>query len=128
MTPLHAEMLKKLASNIDDGLKYYAGMGGSLDAQRAITAACLAGAAALEPWQEIESAPKDGQSILVYFPQIGVWCVSWETTPFADGFWCVYDNKSEPRPLRGWSVDPTHWMPLPAPPAGWQAREERDPK
>lgn len=63
-------------------------------------------------WQPIETAPKDEcRSILVHFPEIGAWRVFW-----FDGIWCLSDNRNEPRPLRGWSVQPTHWMPLPAPP------------
>ncbi|WP_367079153.1 DUF551 domain-containing protein [Luteitalea sp.] len=68
-------------------------------------------------WQPIETAPKDGTPVLVYFPEIGVWEVRWSTDVFDDGFWCVSDNKFEDRPLRGWIENPTHWMPLPAPPA-----------
>jgi hypothetical protein len=67
-------------------------------------------------WQPIKTAPKDGQSILAFFPQIGVWCVSWSVDVFDDGIWSVSDNKTDDRPLRGWSEDPTHWMPLPPPP------------
>ncbi len=66
-------------------------------------------------WQPIETAPKDGTPILVYFPQIGTWQVSWSTEVFDDGFWCVSDNKFEDRPLRGWSDPPTLWMPVPLP-------------
>mgnify|MGYP003501912451 FL=1 len=78
-------------------------------------------------WQPIETAPKDGTDILVYFAPItgrlsGWWKVSWENlygdrTP-ADGSWCVDDNKHGPYPLRGYCAgDDTHWMPLPEPPA-----------
>jgi hypothetical protein len=68
-------------------------------------------------WRPIETAPKDGSAVLVYFPDIGVCEVLWSTQVFEDGFWSVSDNKFEDRPLRGWSTEPTHWMPLPDPPA-----------
>lgn len=81
-------------------------------------------------WQPIETAPKDGTNILLYFPKgtprtkLGYW---FEHKQFVNGklvresaSWC-YDfpnyslsfcNEvhwlSEPKP--------THWMPLPAPP------------
>jgi hypothetical protein len=68
-------------------------------------------------WRPIETAPKDGSAVLVYFPDIGVCEVLWSTQVFEDGFWSVSDNKFEDRPLRGWSTEPTHWMPVPDPPA-----------
>jgi hypothetical protein len=77
----------------------------------------------MSDWQPISTAPKDGTQILVYFPQIGVWQVLWSREVFNDGFWCVSDNKFEDRPLRGWSDEPTHWMPLPDPPVAVHAGE-----
>lgn len=79
-------------------------------------------------WRPIESAPRDGTDILVYFAPItgritGAWKVSWENlygerTP-EDGSWCVDDNKHGPYPLRGYCAgDATHWQPLPASPLG----------
>ena len=68
-------------------------------------------------WQPIETAPTDGRWILVLFPKLGAWPVFWSTAVFDDGFWCVSDNKSEDRPLRGWSGEPTMWHAFPAPPA-----------
>jgi hypothetical protein len=73
-------------------------------------------------WQPIETAPKDGSPLLVYFPEIGTWEVFWSTNVFDFGSWNVSDNKHEDRPLRGWSTQPTHWMPLPAPPAQEETR------
>ena len=59
-------------------------------------------------WQPIETAPKDGSSILLATPKGRI----------ADGFWALTYGV--------WSwlyvmVEPTHWMPLPAPP-GSQAQ------
>ena len=77
-------------------------------------------------WQPIETAPKDGTPILVFFnkPSLQVQQVfwgraAWDDRPATpeDGIWCVDDNKHGPYALRGYSDgDDTHWMPLPAPP------------
>jgi hypothetical protein len=70
-----------------------------------------------EGWQPIESAPKDGSSILAYFPRaletgkpyLGeVWWRRDWMGPFSDGL-----ESSARLDL----CDPTHWMPLPSPPA-----------
>jgi hypothetical protein len=71
-------------------------------------------------WQPIETAPKDGTHILVYFgPGCGIYQCFWSEEPFGKGIgsWCVTDNKYEDRPLRGYSEGAdSHWMPLPEPP------------
>jgi len=61
----------------------------------------------IEPrWLPIESAPRDGKTwVLAHrhgwtLPEIAVW--SWH------GYWQTMES----------SIEPTHWMPLPAPPAG----------
>lgn len=57
-------------------------------------------------WLPIETAPKDGARILLFLPnQLGdsVWTGLW-----AEG-WHVSYGKAE--------REPTHWMPLPSPPA-----------
>lgn len=54
-------------------------------------------------WQPIETAPKDGSSILLATPKGRI----------ADGFWSpVYGVWSWPYVM----VEPTHWMPLPEAP------------
>ncbi len=77
-----------------------------------------------DAWQTIESAPKDGTPILVFFNTswLGVVQVRWDSphehdvTP-ENGIWCVDDNKHGPYPVRGYSDgDDTHWRPLPTPP------------
>ena len=61
-------------------------------------------------WQPIETAPKDGQAILVT-DGMDCYCVEWDEE---FDWWTVDDNKLGPFRLRGSS--PTHWMPLPAAP------------
>lgn len=62
-------------------------------------------------WQPIESAPRDGTSVLVACSH-GLYSVAWEDHNIE--WWHVDDNKHGPYPLRG--SGPTHWMPLPPAP------------
>lgn len=65
----------------------------------------------MSEWQPIETAPKDGQSLLVWCPirnrggraTVAYWDDYWSLTH--PGGWAEDDD-----------CDPTHWMPLPAPP------------
>lgn len=67
----------------------------------------------MSEWQPIESAPKDGTKVLAFGPHVNNREGSYiEVTPYWNGL--------HPR----WSVEwmdgfgkPTHWQPLPAPPA-----------
>lgn len=59
----------------------------------------------MSEWQPIETAPKDGSSILVSFGAMGVWQVLWSDR---DGdscseyaIWCVDDNSNGPYPRGG---------------------------
>ena len=71
-----------------------------------------------DDWQPIETAPKDGSSIMACFPRLGPVCpVKWN------------DDRHNRQPRPYWSHDgsrilglhyardnpPTHWRPLPAP-------------
>jgi hypothetical protein len=70
-------------------------------------------------WQDISTAPKDGTRILL-------WCAA-PMLPTV-GWWEPQASRSKPRPFwcseRAWlfgnswarESQPTHWMPLPAPP------------
>jgi hypothetical protein len=74
-------------------------------------------------WQPIETAPKDGTRILLYRPSYFDWA------RVIGGNWCDEKIAKKPRPY--WTHDrecligvlearqhqPTHWMPLPPPPA-----------
>ena len=63
-------------------------------------------------WQPIETAPKDGSTILVWFVPHGALSVFWE-----DDIWCISNQKCDPLPVRGYRTgEDTHWMPLPEPP------------
>ncbi len=68
-------------------------------------------------WQPIETAPKDGQYVLLYGPNLSrrphgqVVAAYFE---YQIEYWHVEDGKFGPYPLRG--PAPTHWMPLPEPP------------
>ena len=61
-------------------------------------------------WRHIETAPKDGQAILVTDGR-DCYCVEWDEE---FDWWTVDDNKLGPFRLRGSA--PTHWMPLPPAP------------
>ena len=67
-------------------------------------------AAQAEGWMPIETAPKDGQAILVT-DGMDCYCVEWDEE---FDWWTVDDNKLGPFRLRGSA--PTHWVPLPAAP------------
>jgi len=66
-------------------------------------------AALLNPWREIETAPKHGTKILVYTTRKGTARAEvayWHQpeNPAAEGFWTA-------------GIKATHWLPLPAPPS-----------
>ena len=72
--------------------------------------AARAPAAQAEGRKPIETAPKDGQAILVT-DGMHCYCVEWDEE---FDWWTVDDNKLGPFRLRGSA--PTHWMPTPAAP------------
>lgn len=72
-------------------------------------------------WQPIETAPKDGTLVLLFRPSAHEW------GRVAPGKWHANEHAASPRPFwDGWlkigarsewrEWQPTHWMPLPAPP------------
>jgi hypothetical protein len=72
-------------------------------------------------WQPIETAPKDRTTILIFKPGT---LYNGEPAPWYDvARWDYVDNDQSEM---GWAsqdgclscVEPTHWMPLPEPPAG----------
>ena len=68
-------------------------------------------------WQPIDTAPKDGKTILAAHKH-AIFTVYWEAegdTDTDEPGWCDGDmNRYEELT----TYNPTHWMPLPAPPAG----------
>jgi len=72
----------------------------------------------MSEWQPIETAPKDGEPILVWAPNWGAhgghvvarWWVR-------SSGWIVDEwDRDPPGYVDATTLDPAHWMPLPAPP------------
>ena len=67
-------------------------------------------------WQGIESAPRDGKAVLLWVPADDGWdayvASGWYESGAFDRRWYAAVDEN---PL---SPQPTHWMPLPTPPAG----------
>lgn len=89
-----------------------------------------------DAWQPIETAPKDGRSMLLgHFNSHGRWRTlrgqwfsagvieeTWEDIECPEGW---YETSVEcGDDVNAWWTEPTHWMPLPSPP-GSQADTER---
>lgn len=74
----------------------------------------------MNEWQPIETAPRDGTSILLYLPnndrrtvREAWWSIPYEGAP--TGYWTTPHGPTG----RGYIIlqdAPSHWMPLPAPP------------
>jgi hypothetical protein len=62
-------------------------------------------------WQAIETAPKDGRSVVLWWPY-------WSALRPVIGWWTMNLGWQANEVLEGDSEPPTHWMPLPAPPEG----------
>ena len=71
-------------------------------------------------WQPIETAPKDGTVILLYSPE------KWDSDGMWIGWWFDegdsrehgwYDSESASHKASFLNGEPTHWHPLPEPPA-----------
>lgn len=85
----------------------------------------------MSEWQPIETAPKTGRTVLLgYFNSHGNWRTmrgqwfsqevineTWEEPEDYDGLEGWYETSVEADDVPNcWATDPTHWMPLPAPP------------
>lgn len=80
-------------------------------------------------WMPIETAPKDGRTMLLGYPnRLGKWRTvrgQWMSDDYISEFWEEPEDRSpgwfetceegEEVP-NCWPIDPTHWMPLPAAP------------
>lgn len=71
-------------------------------------------------WQSIDTAPKDGTPVLLYFPGTSMRIACWnDRGPYGVG-WRDPIGHAEQATILG---EPSHWMLLPDPPA----RRERKP-
>jgi len=66
-------------------------------------------------WQPIETAPKDGTEVLLFFPT-GFWR---DDRKIAIGFWGIgddwFEGEADARSMTDFGDHPTLWMPLPEP-------------
>lgn len=64
----------------------------------------------MSEWQPIETAPRDGTRVLVYFARGGTMGLAYYSESAVDGFnW--FDDADDAA-----CGHPTYWMPLPEPP------------
>ena len=61
---------------------------------------------ALNPWQPIETAPRDGSRLLLFVPPYGP----------STGHFCATSQRWYCHSVLNKDADSTHWMPLPEPP------------
>jgi hypothetical protein len=86
--------------------RFYQGMVSALEFVLSLANRPSPAPAAVEAWQPISTAPKDGTEVLVYVPR--------RLGP-------LFAGASNTTGIQWWSrnlgdVQPSHWMPLPAPP------------
>jgi hypothetical protein len=69
----------------------------------------------IEEWQPIKTAPKDGTTVLAYFPTREGYFARQDVVPIHWTEWGngVWENSSSGHKV---SDHPTHWMPLPSRP------------
>lgn len=79
----------------------------------AALATALQSISGAEGWQPIESAPKDGTLLIGFVPNSALYEVIFIRRWPDDDFW-MHDMANEAVAM---DVEPTHWMPLPPPPA-----------
>lgn len=100
------------------------------DVELALEAAKAAAGSSGSEWRPIEEAPKDGRTLLLgYLNQSGRWRTTrgqWFTKEQIDDEWDNGDDfeadwyetsVENDEPPNCWLILPTHWQPLPAPPA-----------
>lgn len=69
-------------------------------------------------WQPIETAPKDGTSVLLFPGDSVDITIGWFSKEFSSspGVWKSIEKESNYDILVPIIIKPTHWMPLPEPP------------
>jgi hypothetical protein len=104
--------------------------------EAALSAALAVDGMALQGWQDISTAPKDGTEIIgVYFNQwdessvttYGPWTVAFHRGKWRsswDGSEVIEYSSDFGTDYKSPDLEPTHWQPLPPPPAA-SDREER---
>lgn len=72
----------------------------------------------MSEWQPIETAPKDGTPIIVGVAGLDRSSgeAHWWQGEDGRGGWQTWDGANHRRTV--YATTPTHWMPMPAPPAG----------
>ncbi|CAN7740073.1 hypothetical protein [Duganella sp. LjRoot269] len=112
-----------------NGLRYWDMYGLQEHARAALAQRAISVEAQPVAWEMIESAPKDGRTLLLgYFNKLGNWRTmrgrwysaaaiadDWEDPDDAEEGW--YETAVEPDIPNCWATTPTHWQPLPAKPA-----------
>ena len=103
----------------------------ALKSQLSAPGQCLHGISEPSGWMPIETAPKDGRTILFgYRNSLGKWRTmrgkyftratideEWEEPDECDEGWYETSVEADDVP-NYWAMNPTHWMPLPAAPKG----------
>lgn len=92
------------------------------DRLNAEIASLTAQLAALE-WQPIESAPKDGTSIILYVAWRIVGEARWQGDGHDEGWWWAGTDPGDYNADKI-SSQPTHWMALPEPPMSEDQRQQ----
>lgn len=93
-------------------------------AEACLTAALAVDGMALQGWQPISSAPRDGTWVVLYDAEqyrpvhVRNWRAAETNGKPVSGWW---DEYSQYRP----SFRPTHWQPLPQPPAASEGEERK---
>ena len=83
-------------------------------------------------WQPIETAPKDGTEVFLYFPGGGrkIWSGYWKHSQHYSNGKLEYDRAYWVTGMMsvGKDLEPTHWMTAPEPPPHAQERIDKLPR
>jgi len=99
----------EMVSAADDAYdKHWANCGDHYAAMRCAIEAALRSQGKVEGWRPIDTAPKDGSTVLAYSPVDGPFTSRWEGRIWQGQPWRPYKEALK--------ANPTHWMPLPSAP------------